>query len=49
MNLWDFAGLFLTLGCKDALFLDGDLSQMALSPAAPVESNRFGAIFVVAE
>lgn len=49
VNLWDFAGLFLTLGCKDALFLDGDLSQMALSPAAPVESNRFGAIFVVAE
>lgn len=49
VNLWDFAGLFLKLGCKDALFLDGDISQMAVNPAGPVASNRFGAIFAVAE
>jgi uncharacterized protein YigE (DUF2233 family) len=49
VNFWDFAGLFLKLGCKDALFLDGDISQMALNPQAPVPSNRFGAMFVVAE
>ncbi len=47
VNLWDFAGLFLKLGCRDALFLDGDISQMAVHPAAPVESNRFGAILAV--
>jgi uncharacterized protein YigE (DUF2233 family) len=49
VNFWDFAGLFLSLGCKDALFLDGDISMMAVNPDAPVESNRFGAMFVVAE
>ncbi|BCU78705.1 phosphodiester glycosidase family protein [Luteolibacter sp. LG18] len=49
VNFWDFAGLFLKLGCKDALFLDGDISQMAVNPTAPIESNSFGAMFVVAE
>ncbi len=49
VNLWDFAGLFLELGCQDALFLDGDISQMAANRAGPVESNRFGGIFVVTE
>lgn len=49
VNLWDFAGLFLKLGCKDALFLDGDISQMTVNPDKPVQSNRFGAMFVVAE
>lgn len=49
VNLWDFAGLFLKLGCRNALFLDGDISQMAVNPLKPVESNRFGAIFVIAE
>jgi len=49
VNLWDFAGLFLELGCLDALFLDGDISQMAANPAGPVESDRFGGIFVVTE
>lgn len=49
VNFWDFAGLFLKLGCKDALFLDGDISQMSLNPTQPVESNRFAAMFVVAE
>lgn len=49
VNLWDFAGLFLKLHCGNALFLDGDISQMAVNPSKPVESNRFGAIFVIAD
>ncbi|MBC8126006.1 MAG: phosphodiester glycosidase family protein [Gloeobacteraceae cyanobacterium ES-bin-144] len=49
VNFWDFAGLFLSLGCKDALFLDGDISQMAVNPNKPIESNQFAAIFVAAE
>lgn len=49
VNFWDFAGLFLKLGCKDALFLDGDISQMAVNPAKPVPSNQFGAMLVIVE
>lgn len=49
VNLWDFAGLFLKLGCREALFLDGDISQMAVNPKEPVQGNRFAAMFVVAE
>ncbi len=49
VNFWDFAGLFLKLGCKNALFLDGDISMMAVNPDQPVASNRFAAMFVVAE
>jgi uncharacterized protein YigE (DUF2233 family) len=49
VNFWHFAGLFLKLGCKNALFLDGDISQMSVNPDKPVSSNRFGAMFVVAE
>lgn len=48
-NFWNFAGLFLQLGCKNALFLDGDISAMAVNPETPVKSNLFGAIFVVSE
>jgi uncharacterized protein YigE (DUF2233 family) len=47
VNLWDFAGLFLKLGCRNALFLDGDISQMSVNPDKPVESNQFSAIFVI--
>lgn len=49
VNLWDFAGLFLQLGCRDALYLDGDISMMAVNPAPVAESNRFGAMFVIVE
>ncbi len=49
VNFWDFAGLFLKLGCKNALFLDGNISQMSVNPDKPVSSNQFGVIFVVAE
>lgn len=49
VNLWDFAGLFLKLDCQNALFLDGDISQMAVNPTKPIESNQFGAMFIVIE
>ena len=49
VNFWDFAGLFLQLGCKNALFLDGDISQMSVNPDKPVSSNQFGVMLVVAE
>jgi uncharacterized protein YigE (DUF2233 family) len=49
VNLWDFAGLFLKLDCKDALFLDGDISMMAVNPVGPLESNLFGAMFIVTD
>lgn len=49
VNFWDFAGLFLKLGCKNALFLDGDISQMVANPGTPVSSNQFGVMFVVTE
>lgn len=49
VNLWDFAGLFLKLGCRQALFLDGDISKMICNPDKPEPSNPFGAIFVIAE
>jgi len=49
VNFWDFAGLFLQLGCKNALFLDGDISQMAVNPDRPVSSNQFGVMLIVAE
>lgn len=49
VNFWDFSGLFLKLGCKRALLLDGDISQMVVNPTAPVESNSFGAMVVVTD
>lgn len=49
VNLWDFAGLFLKLNCRDALFLDGVISQMEVNPTNPVESNQFGAMIVIAD
>ena len=40
---------FLHLGCQDALFLDGDISQMITSPAPGTKftSNTFAAMFVL--
>lgn len=49
VNLWDFAGLFLQLGCQDALFLDGDISQISVNPDKPISSNQFAAIFVISD
>lgn len=47
VNFWDFSGLFLKLGCKNALFLDGDISQMAVNPGENLRSNQFAAMFFI--
>ncbi|BDS08951.1 hypothetical protein NT6N_39910 [Oceaniferula spumae] len=49
VNLHGFARLFLHFGCKNALFLDGDISRMELNPAEKLPSHAFGAIFTVTE
>lgn len=46
-NLFEFAQLFRKLGCEDALFLDGDLSQMESGKDLQKYSNLFGSIIVV--
>lgn len=45
------ARFFLHLGCQDALFLDGDISQMITSPAPGTKftPNTFAGMFVVTE
>lgn len=48
VNLHGFASLFAHLGCRDALFLDGDLSEMIVNPAKALPpGNRVGAMFAV--
>jgi uncharacterized protein YigE (DUF2233 family) len=47
-NLFEFAEFFRSRGCADALFLDGDISQVATNAQeAAAAGNSFGAIFVV--
>lgn len=46
-NLHEFARLFQKLGCEDALFLDGDLSQMRSGADLAKPSNQFGSIIAV--
>jgi len=41
-NLHEFAMLFASFGCSDALFLDGDISQMRSGEALTKESGPFG-------
>jgi uncharacterized protein YigE (DUF2233 family) len=48
-NLYEFAKLFRNLGCEDALFLDGDLSQMKSGDDTTKPSNQFGSIIAVSE
>ncbi|MES2982169.1 MAG: phosphodiester glycosidase family protein [Verrucomicrobiota bacterium] len=47
VNLHQFAQLFKTLGCDDALFLDGDISQMRSGADMEKQSNSFGSILAV--
>lgn len=48
VNLHGFARLFQHLGCENALFLDGDLSQMVVSPNGPIPSgNHLGALITI--
>jgi uncharacterized protein YigE (DUF2233 family) len=46
-NLHEFARLFQTLGCDDALFLDGDISQMRSGADLAKPGNQFGSIIAV--
>ena len=46
-NLHEFAQLFRSLGCEDALFLDGDLSQMKSGADINNSTNHFGSIIAV--
>ena len=48
-NLHEFARLFRDLGCADALFLDGDISQMKWGEDITKQSNNFGSIIAVTE
>lgn len=43
------ARLFIHLGCEDALYLDGDISEMIVNPptAVAMRPNTFGAIFFI--
>lgn len=48
VNLYGFSLLFRHLGCRDALFLDGDLSMMEVNPTGPIPpQNNFGALIAV--
>ena len=47
-NLHDFAMAFKEHGCQNALFLDGDLSDMKVSPLDQIKpGNFFGSLIVV--
>ena len=46
-NLFEFAMLFRKLGCDDALFLDGDLSQIRKRGEFQRPGGRFGSFVVV--
>lgn len=48
-NLYEFAMLFKSLGCEDALFLDGDISQFRPADQLDRPSNRFGTILAIFE
>jgi len=46
-NLFEFAQLFRSLGCDDALFLDGDLSDMVSGKELTKPSNNYGSMIAV--
>ncbi|MFZ2642144.1 MAG: phosphodiester glycosidase family protein [Verrucomicrobiia bacterium] len=47
-NLYEFAAAFKEHGCQNALFLDGDLSDMRVSPLDQIKpGNFFGSLIVV--
>lgn len=46
-NLWTFADCFRALGCREALFLDGDISQMKVNPDPKVKGHGFATMFAV--
>ncbi len=48
-NLYEFAEAFRSLGCENALFLDGDISQMQWGATLGKSSNLFGTIISIVE
>ena len=48
-NLYEFAEAFALLGCTDALFLDGDLSQMKTGDDIPSAITHFASIIAIIE
>lgn len=48
-NLYGFAELFLSLGCKDALFLDGNISQMRFGDDLKKPTGGFGSLIAVVQ
>lgn len=48
-NLHEFARFFKDHGCADALFLDGDISQMKWGENILKRSNNFGSIIAITE
>lgn len=47
VNLWTFAECFRALGCQDALYLDGTISEMKINPRKGSGRGRF-ATFIAA-
>ena len=48
VTLYEFASFFRAQGCTDALFLDGDLSELIVNPDGPVHvKNEYAAVIVV--
>lgn len=48
-NLYEFAEAFRALGCENALFLDGDISQMQWGATLGKASNLFGTVISIVE
>ncbi len=50
ITLYEFAQFFHKLGCRDALFLDGDFSTILMNPEGKIrDRNEFAAMFAVTE
>ncbi len=47
VNLWEFAQAFKARGCSDALFLDGDISEMLVDPEKIPIASGYAGIFVI--
>lgn len=49
-NFYEFAKFFESQGCKDAMFLDGNISRMELEPSSELATgDKFGAMIAVIE
>ena len=50
VSFHQMASFFIRLGCADALYLDGDISDMVVNPSpnGRFPANTFAAMFVIA-